>query len=286
MSLTEGLVSGSAFLRTTKTPRHQAESFFASGVLLCPAGEGVGRRRAPKLDCDGKGRMTVITKKLVVLEVILGVFLASKIVLGTLGPKLNAERVKRSAEKLVHIPGRIEEWQWDETVKSNGAHINQVTGGGWNLFVRSYVRPASGDRLYFQVCRWLDPLSCYEMHGWQVVRPNKPLLTGELGGALRAAGVKEGWIEKNRERMFLLFYESDLLDPNAVFGGALTEDVGAAGRLSKLWGRTTRRVKSFFQKSHIVVKVIYLGDAENEQNAAAVLRFTREIRRILPEVLQ
>lgn len=230
--------------------------------------------------------MTTATRRLILLEITLSVFLVSKILLGTVGPKLNAERVKRSAEKLKGLPGQIGEWQWDETLKSRDAHINQVTGGGWNLFLRSYVKPTTGERLYVQVCRWLDPLSCCEMHGWQVVKPHRPLLTGKLGKSLRDAGVKEGWLEKNRERMFFLFYETDLLDPKAVLGGALTEDTGAAGRLSKLWGRTKRRVKSFFQKSDVVVKVIYLGDAENEQNAAAVLCFTREIRRILPEVLQ
>jgi hypothetical protein len=230
--------------------------------------------------------VTVATKRLVVLETVLGVFLVSRILLGSLGPKLNAERVKRSAEKLQYIPGQIDEWQWDETVKSKGAHMDQVTGGGWNLFVRSYVRPATGDRLYFQVCRWLDPLSCYEMHGWHVVKANQPLLRGDLGVTLRGSGVKEGWVEKNQERMGLLFWESDLLDPKAVLDGALTEDVGAKGRLSKLWGRTTRRVKSFFQKSDVVVKVIYLGEAESPEEQEAVLRFTREIQGILPEVLK
>ena len=230
--------------------------------------------------------MTVATKRLVVLEVMLGVFLVLQILLSSLGPKLNAERVKRSAEKLEHIPSRIGEWQWDETVKSKGAHIDQVTGGGWNLFVRSYVRPPTGDRLYFQVCRWLDPLSCYEMHGWQVVKPRQPLLTGELGKSFRDSGVKEGWLEKNQERMVVLFWESDLLDPKAVLGGALTEDIGAKGRLSKLWGRTTRRVRSFFQKSDVVVKVIYLGDTGSDEKSDALLRFTREIQQILPEVLR
>lgn len=230
--------------------------------------------------------MTTATRRFVVLEITLSVFLASQIILTSLGPKLNAERVKRIAEKLEHIPNRIGEWQWDETAESHGAHINQVTGGGWNLFLRSYVRPTTGDRLYFQVCRWLDPLSCYEMHGWQVVRPNEPLLTGALGKTLRDTGVKEGWLEKNQERMVFLFWESDLLDPKAVLGGALTEDTGAAERLSRLWGRTTRRVKSFFQKSDVVAKVIYLGDPASAEKSDAVLRFTREIQQILPEVLQ
>ncbi|MDP2897518.1 MAG: hypothetical protein Q8Q12_13335, partial [bacterium] len=92
--------------------------------------------------------------------------------------------------------------------------------------------------------------------------------------------------EKNQERMGVLFWESDLLDPKAVLDGALTEDIGPKARLSKLWGRTQRSVKSFFQKSDVVVKVIYLGEAESEEKRDAVLRFTREIQGILPEVLK
>jgi len=225
-------------------------------------------------------------KRLIVLEVLLVVLFVSRMLLGALGPKLNAERVKRSAEKLERIPEEIAGWKWDSTVKSTGAHIDQVTGGGWNLFVRSYVRPEAGDTLYFQVCRWLDPLSCYEMHGWEVVQARTPFLGGKQGRVLRASGVRECWIEKGEERMGVLFWESDLLDPDIIRGDALTEDTGVKGRLSKLWGRTQRRLKSFFQKSDVVVKVIYVGEGESEETGEAVLRFTREIQQLLPDVLK
>ncbi len=214
------------------------------------------------------------------------VFLASRMLLGSLGPRLNAERVEKSAGKLERIPEAIAGWEWDKTVKDTSADIARVTGGGWNLFVRSYVKPDAGRRLYVQVCRWLDPLSCYEMHGWRVVPATKPFLIGSEGQSLRSIGVKEGWIEKSGERMAVLFWESDLLDPAAVREGALTEDVGAKGRLSRLWGRTQRRLKSFFQKSDIIVKVIYSAGADNEGEREEVLQFARAIQGIIVELLK
>ncbi len=230
--------------------------------------------------------MRGVTRRLIVLQIVLAVLLVSRILLGTLGPKLNAERVKRSAEKLDRIPEQIAGWKWDRTVSSAGAHIDQVTGGGWNLFVRSYIGPERGDTLYFQVCRWLDPLSCYEMHGWEVVPARTSFLSGGEGRKLRSSGVKEGWVEKGEEKMGLLFWESDLLAPTVVRGDALTENTEGQSRLSKLWGRTYRRLRSFFLKSDVVVKLIYVGEPEDRASIDAVLQFTKEIQDLLPEVLQ
>ena len=209
-----------------------------------------------------------------------------RILLVSFGGRLNAERVKKSAVRLEQIPEAVAGWEWDRTMTARNARMGHVTAGGYNLFVRSYVRPKTGHRLYFQVCRWLDPLSCYEMHGWRVVKPDKPLLRGEEGHRLRAAGMREGWVEKDEEKIALVFWESDLLEPTAIWKGALTEDVGAKGRLTRLWGRTSRRLKSFFQKSDIVAKVIYEGPPGSEQAREAVLEFAREIRRMLPNVLK
>jgi hypothetical protein len=83
-----------------------------------------------------------------------------------------------------------------------------------------------------------------------------------------------------------LFWESDLLDPAIIGGDALIEDTGLKGRLSKLWGRTYRRLRSFFLKSDVVVKGIYIGEPEGDKERQAVVRFTREIQRLLPEALR
>jgi hypothetical protein len=226
------------------------------------------------------------TKRLIVLEATLLVLFLSRLLLGCLGARLNAERITKSVEKLHDIPEAIAGWEWDRSETDKTANILHVTGGGYNLFVRSYVRPATGERLYFQVCRWLDPLSCYELHGWQIAKAGDSPLTGEEGRMLRAAGFREGRIEKNEERMYLLFWESDLLEPAVVRKGALTEDAGAKGRLSRLWGRTHRRIKSFFQKSDIVAKVIYLEETQSDEAREAVLRFAREVHEVLPRVLK
>jgi len=227
-----------------------------------------------------------LTKRLVVVEVALLVLLASRLLLGSLGTTLNAERIRKSVEKLENIPEVIAGWEWDRSVADKSANVLHVTGGGYNLFVRRYERPETGERLYFQVCRWLDPLSCYELHGWHIAKTGDSPLTGEEGRMLQAAGFKEGWIEKNAERMYLLFWESDLLEPKVVRKGALTEDAGAKGRLSRLWGRTHRRIKSFFQKSDIVAKVIYLEETQSDEAREAVLRFAREIHEVMPRVLK
>jgi len=230
--------------------------------------------------------MRVLTKRLIVLEVTLAVLFASRLLLGSLGTKLNAERIGRSVEKLGQIPEAIAGWEWDRSVTDKGASILHITGGGYSLFVRSYVRSETGEKLTFQICRWLDPLSCYELHGWRIVKTDDSLLRGEDGKVLRAAGVRESWVERNNERMGVLFWESDLLEPAVVRKGALTEGAGAKGRLSRLWGRTRRRIKSFFQKSSIVAKVIYLEKSQSDEARRAVLRFAREVHRALPSVLK
>lgn len=230
--------------------------------------------------------MRKLTKRLILVEVMLIGLIVSKMMLASLGTKLNAERVKKSAERLEQIPEAIGGWEWDRTARVKDADVARVTGGGYDLLVRSYVKQGSGDRLYFQVARWLDPLNCYEVHGWQVVKVGRPLLHGEEGRILRAAGVKEGWVEKDAERMAVLFWESDLLEPAIVREGALTEDFGAKGRLSKLWGRMHRRIKSYFQKSDIVAKVIYVGELEDDETREAVVRFAREMHQVLPGILR
>ncbi len=229
-----------------------------------------------------------ITKRLIVVEVVLAALFVSRLLVASLGAKLNAERVRKSAGKLQSIPEIVAGWERDRSVtdEKSVADADQLTGSGYNLFVRAYVRRASGDRLYLQICRWLDPLSCYEMHGWTVIKAETSLLTGEVGRALRAAGVKEGWVEKDQEKMAVLFWEGDLLDQAVGPDDALTEDIGAGGRLSKLWGRTRRRIKSFFYKSDIVAKVIYVVRTGDDETREAVLRFTQEMHRILPSVLR
>lgn len=230
--------------------------------------------------------MRALTKRFIAIEVILTVLFASRLLLGSLGAKLNADRVMESARKLERIPEQIAGWEWDRAVKDDTARIEQVTGGGWNLFVRSYANPETGERLYFQVCRWLDPVSCYELHGWRIAKEDNPILTGGEGKSLRAAGVREIWIERNGDRMGLLLWESDLLAPEVVRTGAMIEEGGAKGRLSRLWGRTQRRIKSFFQKSDVVAKVIYAEEFGSEEGREAVLRFTEEVHRLLPRVLK
>jgi hypothetical protein len=227
-----------------------------------------------------------LTKRLVVIEILLVILLGSRILLGSLGSKLNAARVKECAARLERIPDTIAGWEWDRTVTDKNASIELVAGGGWNLFVRSYVRPDTGDRLYFQVVRWLDPINCYEMHGWQVFKAAETFLAGQGGRALRAAGIKEAWVEKQEQKMALLFWESDLLNPSQVQESALTEKTDAKGRLSRLWRRTLRRVKSFFRKSNIVAKVIYEGELSGGDTRDAVLEFTRDLHEILPGVLK
>ncbi len=229
--------------------------------------------------------MRALTKRFIAIEVILTVLFASRLLLGSLGAKLNADRVMESARKLERIPKQIAGWEWDRTVTDDTARIEQVTGGGWNLFVRCYVRADTGEEVYFQVCRWLDPLTCYELHGWRIVG-GESLLTGEQGRSLKAVGVREGWIEKNGERMAILFWESDLLDPELARKGALTEETGAKGRLSRLWGRTQRRIRSFFRKSGVVAKVIYPDDPEDGETRDALAKFTSEVLRLLPKVLK
>lgn len=231
-------------------------------------------------------KLRSLTKRLLVVEVALLVLLACRLLLGSLGTTLNAKRIRKSVEKLENIPEVIAGWEWDRSVTDRSANVLHVTGGGYNLFVRRYERPETGERLYFQVCRWLDPLSCYELHGWRIGKTGNSLLTGEEGRMLRAAGFSEGWIEKNAERMYLLFWESDLLEPKVIRKGALTEDVGAKERLSRLWGRTHRRIRSFFHKSDIVAKVIYLEETQSDEAREAVLRFAREIHQTLPRVLK
>jgi len=189
-------------------------------------------------------------------------------------------------QKLHDIPDAIGGWEWDRSETDKGANVLHVTGGGYSLFVRSYVRRGTSEKLYFQVCRWLDPLSCYELHGWRIGASDTPLLTGEQGRMLRAAGVRESWIQKNGERMAVLFWESDLLEPAVVRRGALTENTGVKGRLGRLLGRTHRRIKSFFQKSDVVAKVIYPEESQNDEAREAVVEFTREVHRILPNVLR
>jgi hypothetical protein len=227
-----------------------------------------------------------VTKRLIALEALLAVLLASRMLLGSLGTRLNLERVSKSIEKLEAIPETIAGWEWDRTVKDKSANVLHVTGGGYNLFVRSYVRPGTGATLYVQVCRWLDPLRCYELHGWQIAKGSGHVLRREAGESLRAAGVREAWVERDGERMAVLFWETDLFNPTAVWKGALIEDAEAKGRLQRLWGRTRRRIKSFFRKSAVVAKVIYPEEQESEEARQAVLRFTREVHRMLPDVLR
>ena len=229
--------------------------------------------------------MRALTKRLIALEVILAVLFVSRLLLGSLGAKLNAERVMESARRLERIPQQIAGWEWDRTVTDDTARVEQVTGGGWNLFVRCYVSSDTGEEVYFQVCRWLDPLTCYELHGWRIVG-GESVLTGEQGRSLKASGVREGWIEKNGERMAILFWESDLLDPEPARKGALTEEAGARGRLSRLWGRTQRRIRSFFRKSVVVAKVIYPEESEDGETREALARFTSEVFQLLPKVLK
>ena len=229
-----------------------------------------------------------LTKRLLVVEILLVGFFVSRLLVASLGAKLNAEKVMKSVQKLRSIPEAIAGWERDGTVTDETAvaDVSQLTGSGYNLFVRAYVRPESGDRLYLQICRWLDPLGCYEMRGWTVIKPQTRLLTGEDGRALKAAGVKEAWVQKGDERMAVLFWESDLLGPVATQDDALTEDTGARGRLSKLWGRTRRQVKLFFQKSNIVAKVIYIVRTDDDETRNTVLQFAHEVHRILPSVLR
>lgn len=235
---------------------------------------------------NSKVKLATSTKRLIVLEMALLALFASRLLLGSLGARLNAERITESVEKLHDIPEVIAGWEWDRSVTDRSANVLHVTGGGYNLFVRSYVRGETSEKLYFQVCRWLDPLTCYELHGWQIAKAGNSLLTGEEGRMLRAAGVRDSWIQKSGERMAVLFWESDLLEPAVVRKGALTEDTGAERRLSRLWARTRRRIKSFFQKSAVVAKVIYPEESQNGEAREAVLRFTREVHRILPSVLR
>jgi len=230
--------------------------------------------------------MRPVTRRIVAVEAMLAILVASRLLLDSLGERLNAERIRRSIEKLGDIPEAIAGWEWDRTVTDKMASMVTFTGGGYDLVVRCYVRPESDERVYFQVCRWLDPLSCYELHGWRIVRAERPVLVGEDARVLRRAGVKEGWVERNEERMGILFWESDLLEPGFVREGALIEDAGAKGRLSKLFGRTQRRIRSFFKKSDIVVKVIYPEESESEETREAVLRFACEVHRILPDILR